>query len=94
MVKRRTHSKRRPARGSRAKRRRIKVQGERPTTADQLFALPDRKRNAFEQVTRLVSRMRDDRITLRWDRKAGNDDAIRAPSLLRRGFPEGAAAEA
>src|SRR5205814_565933 len=51
-----------------------------PRTADELFSLPDRDREQWEQVTRLVSRMRDEGVSLG---QAARDAKVQAPTAIR-----------
>jgi hypothetical protein len=51
-----------------------------PRTANELFALPDREREQWEQITRLVSRMRDEGVSLR---RAARDAQVSPRTAIR-----------
>src|SRR5438128_1915378 len=79
MKRRSRRSRGNAARKSRARRTRRNAPRQ-PHNADELFALPDRVRETWEQVTRLVSRMREEGVSLR---RAARDAKIRPQTAIR-----------
>ncbi len=76
--RRRHHAERNRGHTRRSRPRRNR--SNRPTTATEFFALPDHEREQFEQVARIVSRMRDDGVSLR---RAARDANTSPKTVIR-----------